>query len=257
MSRFVLSSILCFVILFISCSHNSKVDVWEDDLQERFDKGMKYLEKKKYFKAQEEFNYVLIRGSHTDLADDALYYLGESYYLNKEYLLAINNFDRLSRQMIYSPYVERARFRICQGYVALSPKYYHDQKYTNHAIDKLQEFVEDFPQSEFMNEANQLIQEMRNKLARKIYEAGILYVKIEEYPSALLYFEDLLSRFYDTNWADASRLKIVEVYLKMGDGRSASEYLEKNSDKFRDPEILQSTKLSITNHSKKNRDRSQ
>jgi len=256
MNRLALFPIL-YLSIIISCSHNSKVDVWEDDLQERFDKGMKYLEKKKYFKAQEELNYVLIRGSHTDLADDALFYLGESYYLNKEYLLAINNFDRLSRQMIYSPYVEQARFRICQGYVTLSPKYYHDQKYTNNAIDKLQEFVEDFPQSEFINEANQLIQEMRNKLARKIYEAGILYIKMEEYSSALLYFEDLLLKYYDTKWADASRLKIVEVYLKMGDGKNAKEYLEKYSDKFRDAEMLQSAKLRITSHSKENRDSSQ
>ena len=74
----------------------------DEDLQVQFDRAMNYLEKKRYLRAQEEFNSVAIRGLHTDLGDDAQFYLGESYFLNKEYILAIPEYDRLIRRMGFS-----------------------------------------------------------------------------------------------------------------------------------------------------------
>ena len=67
-----------FIILFTSliitsCSSTKPVD---EDLQVQFDRAMNYLEKKRYMRAQEEFNSVAIRGLHTDLGDDAQFYLG-------------------------------------------------------------------------------------------------------------------------------------------------------------------------------------
>jgi outer membrane protein assembly factor BamD len=223
--------------MIVSCSH-SKVEVWDEDIQANFDKGIEFLNKKKYYRAQEEFNTILLRGRHTDLADDAQFYLGESYFLNKEYLLAISEYERLVRQMIYSPFVEKARYRICESYTELSPKYYHDQEYTVRAIDKLQEFIEDYPNSEYVDDATQSIKKLRNKLARKVYESGILYIKMEEYNSAINYFEDLLETYYDTKWADPSRLKIVEVHIKAGDVEKAKDYLNQNGAKFKDQDLL-------------------
>ena len=80
-----------FIILFTSliitsCSSTKPEEV---DLQKQFDRATNYLEKKRYMRAQEEFNSVAIRGLHTDLGDDAQFFLGESYFLNKEYILAI------------------------------------------------------------------------------------------------------------------------------------------------------------------------
>ena len=47
---------------------------------------MENLEREKYLQAQTDFKYVVMRGTGTDLGDDAQYYLGESYFKNKEYL---------------------------------------------------------------------------------------------------------------------------------------------------------------------------
>ncbi|MFQ6674101.1 MAG: outer membrane protein assembly factor BamD [Fidelibacterota bacterium] len=225
-------------LLFHMACSRSRVEVKEDDLQQRFDRGMEFFEKKKYFRAQDEFEYVLVRGRHTELGDDAQFYLAESYFRNKEYLLAIGEYDRLIRQMTYSPYVEESRYRICQGYARLSPKYFHDQEYTVKAIDKLQEFVEDFPGSKYRAEAVDTIRSLRTKLARKEFEAAILYIKMEEYPSAIQYLRDLLDTYYDTDYADQARLKIVEAYLKRGEIDKAEEFLNQNESKFRDSDML-------------------
>ena len=229
-----------FIILFTSliitsCSSTKPEEV---DLQKQFDRAMNYLEKKRYMRAQEEFNSVAIRGLHTDLGDDAQFYLGESYFLNKEYILAIAEYDRLIRRMGFSEYVQKARWRICQCYVEQSPKYYHEQSSTERALSKLQEFLDDYPNTEFHEEALTTITNMRNKLATKLYESGRLYVKMEEYASAIITYEDLLANYYDTELVDDAHLQIVKCHALAGEIEKAVDYLANNRKQFSNDDQL-------------------
>lgn len=229
-----------FIILFTSliitsCSSTKPEEV---DLQIQFDRAMNYLEKKRYMRAQEEFNSVAIRGLHTDLGDDAQFYLGESYFLNKEYILAIAEYDRLIRRMGFSEYVQKARWRICQCYVEQSPKYYHEQSSTERALSKLQEFLDDYPNTEFHEEALTTITDMRNKLATKLYESGRLYVKMEEYASAIITYEDLLANYYDTELVDDAHLQIVKCHALAGEIEKAVDYLANNRKQFSNDDQL-------------------
>jgi outer membrane protein assembly factor BamD len=229
-----------FIILFTSliitsCSSTKPEEV---DLQIQFDRAMNYLEKKRYMRAQEEFNSVAIRGLHTDLGDDAQFFLGESYFLNKEYILAIAEYDRLIRRMGFSEYVQKARWRICQCYVEQSPKYYHEQSSTERALSKLQEFLDDYPNTEFHEEALTTITNMRNKLATKLYESGRLYVKMEEYASAIITYEDLLANYYDTELVDDAHLQIVKCHALAGEIEKAVDYLANNRKQFSNDDQL-------------------
>ena len=229
-----------FIILFTaliisSCSSTKPVD---EDLQVQYDRAMNFLEKKRYLRAQEDFNIVAIRGLHTDLGDDAQYYLGESYFLNKEYVLAIVEYDRLIRRMGFSEFVQKARWRICQCYVEQSPKYYHEQSSTERALSKLQEFLDDYPNSEYHDEALTTITDMRNKLATKLYESARLYIKMEEYESAIITYEDLLATYYDTEWVVDAHFQIVKCHSLAGDLDKASAYLATNRKLITNEDLL-------------------
>ena len=127
--RFLL---LVSTAIFISCSTTStRSDI---DYDSEFESGKIALGKKKYIKAQDRFNTVVIGASHTELGDDALFYLGESFFYSKEYLMAIAEYDRLIRKMPFSPFIEKARYRICEAYLTLSPKYFNDQTYSEKAL---------------------------------------------------------------------------------------------------------------------------
>ena len=137
--------IFSFSIIINGCSSNTFTrDV---DYEAEYEKGKSALSNKKYVRAQDHFNTVVIGASHTELGDDALFYLGETYYYMGDKLLAIAEYDKLIRRMSFSPYVEKARYRICESYVTLSPKYFRDQTYSEKAIEKLQEFIDDYPNS--------------------------------------------------------------------------------------------------------------
>ena len=214
-----------FSLLFFSCA--SKTNSFESPIKEKFDKGVVLFERGKYLRAQDEFTSIVIRGSGTDLGDDAQFYLAESFYYNEEYILAISEYEKLTRKMPYSPFVEEAKFKICQAYKVESPKYYHDQTYTNKALGRYQEFLDDYPNSEYRNDVIASMQSMREKLSKKVFETGILYMKMDEFESARIVFEEISNLYYDTEMINDSRLWIVKAYARDLDVKNAKIYIER------------------------------
>ncbi len=238
--RIAAAILLCTAMFIPGCAGNKPIG--DIDYDAEFEKGKTALNKKKYSKAQEKFNIVVIGASHTELGDDALYYLGESHYYAKDYLLAIAEYDRLIRRMPFSPYVERARYRICQSYVTLSPKFFRDQTFTEKALKKLQEFIDDYPNSEHGQDAQADIKDLRNKLSHKSYDSGILYMKMEEYKAALLAFKQVSDLYYDTDYIDQAHLKIIECYIhrgEMDEARSHFDSKRKNIERLDMAELVE------------------
>ena len=128
--------------------------------------------------------------------------------------------------MSFSSLIERARWRICESYVEISPKYYLDQISSEKAIDSLQEFLEDYPNSAHIDSANKTMKTMRNKLGEKAYETGILYIKLAAYDSAILAFEYMLENYYDSKFVDEAHLEIIRSYGLMKDFNNAKEYYD-------------------------------
>ena len=215
--------IIILPLIWIGCAGNIKDD---DNYDSQFKEALRLLEKEKFISAQDILNTLAIRASHTDIGDNILYYLGESYFLNEEYQLAVIEYDKLIRRMGYSPLIEKARWRICECYVAMSPKYYLDQISSEKAIEKIQEFLEDYPFSEQKESANNTVQKMRNKLGKKAYETGILYIKLGAYDSAILAFEQMLENYYDTEYVPQAHLGIIRSYSGMEKVNKVEEYYQ-------------------------------
>ena len=196
MNKIIKQFWIVFFAISLSCAGSNAGD--DITLEEKFDIGMRNLEKEKLLQAQLDFKQVVIRGTGSDLGDDAQYYLAESYYRNEEYLDAISEYEKLTRRMGFSPFVEDARFKICEAYRIESPKYYHDQEYTEKALERYQEFLDDFQRSKLKEEVLTSIELLREKLGLKLYETGILYMKMDEFESAKIALERVVDSYYDT-----------------------------------------------------------
>jgi len=211
------------ILLLIGCA--SSVDPSELTLREKFEIGMENLENEKYLQAQVDFKQVVIRGTGTELGDDAQYYLAEAYYRNEEYMESIAEYEKLTRRMGFSPFVEDARYKICEAYRIESPKYFHDQEYTEKALERFQEFLDDYPNSSYVNDVLESITLLREKMGLKLYETGILYMKMDEFESAKMTFDRVISFYYDTDVIHQAHQGIVIALARDGKITEASEYL--------------------------------
>ena len=90
--------LICISIFLSSCGISNPFD---DNIpyKTRFDDGLAFFEEEKYVKSSQQFNIIVERASHTDLGDDALFFLAESYFLNEDYDLALIEFEKLVSRM--------------------------------------------------------------------------------------------------------------------------------------------------------------
>ena len=224
-----------FIFILISSiimNCGSKSVYIEEDLTPKFNKAINFFDKGKYSRARDEFNYIIMTDPGSKLANESQYYMGESLFQMKEYDEAWVTFDRYVRFSNDIAQIEKSRYRICECAINLTNSYQRDQKQTTRALDQLQMFLEDFPQSKWVQDAEKDIAELRIQLAEKDYEVGRLYLKLEEYESALIYFRLVLNHYYDTNFGDDARIGIIFTHILNENRMGAQSYFKSQEGRF-------------------------
>ena len=230
-----ISIIFSFIVILVMNCGPKSFHV-EEELSINFNKAMKFFNKEKYSRARDEFDYIIKIEPGSQLANDAQYYKGESLFKLKEYDDAWATFDRYIRFSNDFVKIEKSRYRICECAIFSSNSYQRVQKQTKRALEQLQMFIEDFPKSTLILDAEQSIMKLRIKLAKKEYEVGRLYLKLEEYESALIYFRLVLNSYYDTNLADEARIGIIFTHILDGNHNGAKRYFEAEKNSFLESE---------------------
>ncbi len=189
------------------------VDTTVMTAEEHFKYAKSLYDDESYEKAINEFQAILLQFPGNQITDDAEYYLGMSYYKNGQYLLAAYQFSKLIKDIQASPYVPKAQFMLAQSYYKLSPPYQLDQTYTKKAIEEFQAFIDFFPTNAKVKEAAKKIKELNEKLARKEYEAAVIYTKMEYYNAAIKYYENVIEKYHDTKYAPLAMFGKIKVLL--------------------------------------------
>ena len=210
----LLLAVLLFALVWNSCG--PRVNRSELDADAYFAYAKSLFDKGKYLDAITEFTVVTLKFSGTPVVDDAQFYLAESHYMNKEYLIAVAEYQKVVDDYPESPYVEKAFFKIGMSYFKLSRRPELDQEYTYKALRHFQNFIEAYPRSELRKDAEKRIAELREKLARKQLLGGNIYRKMGIYDSAIIYYDILLEKYYDTPSAIPALYYKAECQMEMG-----------------------------------------
>jgi len=222
--------VLCLTVGIYACSSSSKVQ--NPTAEDRFAEAKKEFDDGNYLDARQQFEFVRIQYPGTTVASEAQFYIAECRYMRGEYLLAAYEYNEFLRYYPSHAKAPDARFKIAMAYYNLSPNWPLDQKNTLLAIEAFQTFIEYYPTNRLVPEAEAKIKELKNKLAKKEYETGVLYIKMEYYQAALRYFDDVLDKYYDSDYADAAQLKKAEVQLARKKYKEAKTEIDKFFEKY-------------------------
>jgi len=204
--------------------------------KDRLALAKKMYENKDYFEAKQQFKIVTLNNPGASFVDEAQFYLAESHFHSKEYILAADEYNRLVRVYPKSKWVDDAQFKVGVCDFKLSPKPSLDQTYTERAVQNLQSFIEEFPDSDLMPEAERLLSVCRAKLSEKDFKAGRLYRKMGDYYAASVYFESVTTNYYDTEYAEDAYYWDAECLYrldKIAEARSGFEELLRKFPKTR------------------------
>lgn len=146
----------------------------------------------------------------------ALFSLGRAHVERREYLPAITEFQRLVTDYPTHELAPEGRFGMCDAYVRLSPRPTLDQEYTYAAIAHCQSVAELFPGTDHGTTAAASVSDLRGKLAAKTFQSGLFYFRRRAFDAAVVYFEDVVTQFPQTEYAPAALLKLAESYDGIG-----------------------------------------
>ncbi|MNK33950.1 outer membrane biogenesis protein BamD [compost metagenome] len=172
--------ILFFALALTSCSEYQQA-LKKDDVKTKYEVAEKLYEKGKYSKAIRLFEQIAPSYRGKEQAQKMFYMYAQSLFKTRQYYTAGYQFELFTASYPRSEKVEEAAFLGAKSYYMLSPVYSLDQVDTNKALDKLQLFIDNYPNSQYMPEANTLVKELREKLEKKAYEIAKQYNTISEY----------------------------------------------------------------------------
>ena len=223
---------LFIILLFLYACSGFKDQSENMSFEKRFDNAKLLFESGKYEKAKNQFQIIIENDKTSSLSLESYFLIGKSYIEIKDYeeaLYHLNYFSMFSNEIVK---VEEAQFLKSKCNFELTLDYKNDQTQTELAIKVIQEFLDNFPNTIYYSNANRMIIDLRDKLAKKNYEDGRLYLKIRKYDSALYYFDIVISEYYDSKYCDDSKISKIFTYILIDDYDKAKDYYNQISETF-------------------------
>jgi len=178
----------------------------------KYNAAVAYFEKKSYIKALALFEDVLPVYRGTSRAPEVQYYYAFCNYNMGDFIVAGYQFRTFSKNFPNNEHAELCAYMGALCYYHNSPPYSLDQSDTETAIEELQRFVNQYPQSEHITDCNAKLDELREKLQLKSYENAMLYYNMGNYKSAIVAFSSHIKDFPDTKHNEELAFLTIKSY---------------------------------------------
>lgn len=186
--------ILLISIILVSCSDFQKT-LKSEDTAAKFEMATELYEAEKWSKSYKLLDQILQQYRGKPQAEKLTFMHAMCSYQLEDYYIASFHFDKFTDIYPQSEKAEEAAFLAAKGYYFNSPVYSKEQKETVEAIEKLQLFVNTYPNSAYLAEANALVKELDFKLEKKAFEIAKQYDLIMDYKASVKSFNNFLLEF--------------------------------------------------------------
>jgi outer membrane protein assembly factor BamD len=194
-------ALITLVVFFSACSEYQDA-LKSEDITVKFSMATKMYDAKKYSKAIRLFEQIAPSYKGKPQAERFFYMYSQSLYKTNQFYLAGYQFESFASSYPKSEKVEEALFLGAKCFTKLSPVYSLDQVDTYKAIDKLQNFIDLYPNSASLTEANELAKNLREKLEKKAYENAKTYNTISDYKAAMVAFDNFIINYPGTPYKE-------------------------------------------------------
>lgn len=227
-------SILALTAILSSCGEYQRV-LKSTDPNYKFEYAKRAFEEKKYVQSATLLEEVINVLKGTDKAEESLYLLALSNYENRDYETASTYFNTYYNRYPRGKFTELARFYSGYGFYLDSPDPQLDQSSTLRGIEELQAFLDYFPRSERVPQAQAAIFELQDKLTLKELENARLYYNLgtymgNNYESAIIVARNAIKEYPYSKYKETLEMLILKSRYQI----AALSVEEKKTDRFRD-----------------------
>jgi outer membrane protein assembly factor BamD len=190
----------------------------------------KLYKKKKYTQAQMLYEELFPVYKGTDKFEPIYYKYAYCSYYVKDYVQAAFHFKNYLYAFPNSPHATEVDYMQAYCYYKQSPKVSLDQTNTVKAISAMQTYINNYPTSDKVAEANLVIELCRRKLEQKEYNSAELYFNLGYYKSAAIAFKNLMRNYPDSDKSDGYKYMAIKAYYQY----AKNSILEKQKERYED-----------------------
>lgn len=212
--NFSLIAILICLILASCASHKHNKLLKSNDNDAKYEAAVKAYEQKDYFHATQLFENLLMFYRGRDKAESVNLYYAKSLLGSGDYYTAGYQFENFVKWFPYSKDAEEALYQAAYCKYLESPKYSLDQTLTKESLKDIQSYIEKYPHSTRLQDANKIMDELRGKLIKKDYEIAFNYYKTGNYQSAQFALRNFLNDYPDATYREEAMYYVVLAGFK-------------------------------------------
>ena len=197
------SYLLIFIsFLVISCNDYQKLLNSPENEVNKYTAAEEYYQNGEFRRANSLIEQIIPSYRGKPQGERLVFFFANSYFEIKTYYSAAIQFENFIKSYPNSQRVQEAYFMEAKSYFMLSPIYTLDQEDTFTGIDKLQLFINRFPNSEYVTEALELMEQLQNKIEKKEFEVSKQYFTIRDFNSAIKSFDNFIADNPGTNFRE-------------------------------------------------------
>jgi outer membrane protein assembly factor BamD len=204
----LIAILICLILSSCAGSRHKKL-LKSNDNDAKYEAAVKAYEQKDYFHATQLFENLLLFYRGRDKAENVNLYYAKSLLGSGDYYTAGYQFENFVRWFPYSKDAEEALYQASYCKYLESPNYNLDQTLTKESLKGFQEYIEKYPRSTRIQDANKIMDELRKKLIRKDYETAYNYYKTGNFQSAQFSLRTFLNEYPDATYREDAMYYIV------------------------------------------------
>ena len=235
--------ILCSAaFLLTGCASEFNRVIKSSDYDYRYEYAKQSFAEGKFTRAEILLQDLITLKKGTDEAEESLYMLGMSQYMNRDYESAAATFKKYFSSYPRGFYVEQAMFYVGQSLFESAPEPRLDQTPTIGAINAYQQFMDLFPYSELRSKAQDRLVELQDKLVMKELLSAELYYNLggyfgnindnseSNYNSSIIVAQNALKTYPYSNYREDFACLIMKSKFQLAQNSSADKKLERYQD---------------------------
>ncbi len=194
----------------------TKIGVETDPPDVLYNQGLANFKAGNTTEAIRKFDAIDREHPFTDWARKALVMSTFVKYRQGDFQEAINSGNRYMNQYPNTEDSAYVQYLIGLSYSKQIPDVTQDQRASARTIDAMQKVVDNYPKSEYVEDAQAKIRFARDQLAGKEMQVGRYYLERKEYLASIQRFRVVVERYPNTNQVEEALARLVEAYMGLG-----------------------------------------
>lgn len=186
----------------VSCKSAYDLLLESQDVPAKYKGAFDLFNEGRYSKAAALFESLKLAVTGTVQEDTVNFYTALSHYRYGDIQTAEAAFQSFNTSFPRSPFTQESRFLYVDCLFEQTLRWELDQLPTYKAMTAISEFVADYPDDGHVIRCGEMLDELKERLERKEYEAAKIYYTTEDYQAARYAFRNVLKENAETRYRE-------------------------------------------------------